>query len=119
MTKEIREIWLNAFRDIEKFGIPHIFKPRQLVGLYAVASICYHGNETSLISDPVYDKLCKWLLINIEECKSEGADLLDAELLRCTSGYKVNKFVKPYHDIVTVILGVPCHCIRCQREAIE
>ena len=119
MIQDIRRIWFNAFRELEKFGIPHRFKPRQLSGLYAVASICYYGNEESMISDHVYDKLCEWLRRNISECKSDGADLLDAKLLRCHSGYTLKEFVKPYHNIVGVLLGVPCRCIECRREVVE
>jgi hypothetical protein len=116
LIREMRRIWLNAFRELEEFGIPHRFAPRQLAGLYAVASICYYGNEESLIPDRVYDKLCDWLRRNIAECKSAGADLLDAKILRCHSGYTLREFVKPYHDIVAVLLGGPCRCIECRRE---
>ncbi len=88
-------IWRASFRELEDFGVPHRFSPRTLAGLYAVASICYYGNDEIFIPDRVYDKLCEWLLRNMAECKAAGADLLDEELLRCHSGYVMRLFVKP------------------------
>jgi len=90
---------------------PYNFSPRILAGLYAVASICYHGNGYSPITDQTFDNLCYWLRNNFQRCKVEGADMLDMGLLECNAGYDVNIFVKPYHDIVAILLGRPCGCI--------
>jgi len=117
LRRTVYSIWREAFRELEHHGIPHRFGPRQLAGLYAVASICYYGNETSFIPDSVYDRLCDWLLKNVVECRTIGADQLDAGLLRCHSGYKLKQFVKPYHDISAVLMGHPCRCIECRRLA--
>ena len=112
---EVQDKWLDAFGDLERFGPPHKYTARQLAGLYAVASICYHGNNRSLISDDEFDALCRWLLDNYEQCVSVGADKLDRGLLACCSGYDVGTFVKPYHDVVAMLVGHPCQCIACSQ----
>ena len=54
---QIGRKWSRAFADLEAFGPPHSFCPRVLAGLYAVASICYHGNDDSPIRDETFDAL--------------------------------------------------------------
>lgn len=115
LVEPIRKTWLNALGELEKFGAPHNFTHRQLFGLYAVTSIAYHGNARSLIPDHAFDSLCRWLKDNIKECVSSGADKIDLDLLRCNSGYDVSIFVRPYHDIVTALLGHPCRCSKCNK----
>jgi hypothetical protein len=116
--RRVYSIWRECFRELEEFGVPYRFGPRQLSGLYGVASICYYGNDESPIPDCVYDKLCEWLLRNLPECKAAGADLLDEQLLRCHSGFKLRQFVKPYHDIAAVLLGHSCNCGECCHGAV-
>ena len=111
----VRRHWLSAFEDLQIFGPPHTFSTRKLAGLYAVASICYHENEVSLVPDQVFDELCKWLLSNYRDCISEGANKLDVNLLKCNSGYDMTIFVKPYHDITAVLLRHYCRCYVCNR----
>lgn len=114
-STQYKKIWREAFIDLTNYGPPYRFNPRQLAGLYAVASICYHGNSHSVISDEVFDNLCKWLRVNLEKCKSEGADKLDINLLECNSGYDVSNFVRPYHNISGILLGHPCQCMICTQ----
>jgi len=115
---EAKRAWLKAFEELKKHGVPHKFRPHQLAGLYAVASICYdEGNHSPLIGDEMFDRLCKWLHKRYDECIDDGADLLDRGLLRCCSGYDTTIFVKPYHEIAEVLLGHPCQCVKCRREA--
>ncbi|MBN1972737.1 MAG: hypothetical protein JW787_03810 [Sedimentisphaerales bacterium] len=126
---KIRNFWQNQFKDLNKFRVKresnefdddnevlNRFSHRQLAGLYAVASICYHGNEENLIEDVLYDRLCKCLLKNYKECIESGADMLDKNELRCCSGIDTTKFVKPYHDIAEILLGHECRCLKCTRE---
>jgi len=116
---EAKEVWSKAFEDLKNHGVPHNFSPRQLAGLYAVASICYdENNHSPLIEDRLFDRLCKWLHEHHDECVADGADLLDPELLRC-SGHLPRLFVKPYHEIAELFLGHPCQCIKCRCEADE
>ncbi len=116
MTEEVKLNWLTTFRELEEYGPPHRFPPRKLAGLYAVASICYHGNDWSPISDDVFDALCSWILKNFDHCEREGADMLDKEMLRSCSGVAVETFVKPYHDVVAMLLGHACQCNACSRN---
>ena len=116
--REAKRIWSKAFEDLKKYGVPHTFTSRQLAGLYAVASICYDdGNHSPLIEDRLFDRLCKWLYDNYDECVASGADRLDRGLLRCCSGHDTKIFVKPYHEIAEVFLGHACQCLKCRREA--
>lgn len=113
-----REAWSKYFDDLRKYGLPYKFTPRQLAGLYAVASICYDdGNHSPLIDDNLFDRLCKWLYEYFDECVAAGADRLDRDLLRCCSGYDTTIFVKPYHEIAELFLGHACQCLKCRREA--
>lgn len=115
---EAREAWSKYFGDLERYGVPYKFTPREIAGLYAVASICYDdGNHKPMISDALFDDLCKWLHEHYDECVAAGADKLDRELLRCCSGYDTTIFVKPYHEIAEVFLGHACQCLKCRREA--
>lgn len=112
------EAWSKCFEDLKRYGVPHKFTPRELAGLYAVASICYDdGNHSPLIEDNLFDRLCKWLYDHYDECIAEGANLLDRDLLRCCSGYDTTIFVKPYHEVAEVFLGHACQCLKCRREA--
>ena len=110
--------WSMYFEDLKKYRVPHKFSPRELAGLYAVASICYDaGNHSPLISDELFDDLCKWLHEHFDECVIAGADKLDQHLLSCCSGYDTRIFVKPYHEIAEVFLGHACQCLKCRSEA--
>jgi hypothetical protein len=126
---KIRNFWLTQFNDLNKFRVKRDnnefdddkevlsrFSHRQLAGLYAVASISYHGNDENMIENVVYDRLCKWLLKNYQYCIQSGADMLDKDQLRCCSGNDTSKFVKPYHDITEILLGHECRCLKCTRE---
>ena len=119
---EIFKIWSNAFLKLENLDTHQIrqeFEPRQMSGLYAVASICYDdGNHKSQITDQAYDRLCQSIYEHFDECVKAGADLLDRRLLKCHSGYIMDLFVKPYHDIAEVLLGHPCQCMKCRSEAL-
>ena len=118
MKEEIRRIWLNAFEELKRHGGADRFTARQMAGLYAVASICYdEGNHSPLIEDHVFDGLCEWLYAHFDECVDAGADLLDRNLLRCSSGLDTKIFVKPYHEVAEVLLGHPCRCVKCTRES--
>ncbi len=118
---DIRKVWSKAFEDLKKLKQNEFhqrFTPRQMAGLYAVASICYdEGNHSPLIDDIVFDRLCKWLYRNFDKCVKAGADKLDRELLRCCSGFDTKIFVKPYHEVAEVFLGHPCYCVKCKRES--
>ena len=134
MTKKqknkIRDIWQNRFKELNKLRVKRKnnefvddneilsrFSHRQLAGLYAVASICYHeGNHYNVIENTLYDRLCEWLFKHYEECIKSGANLLDEEELRCHSGNDTTKFVKPYHDVAEILLGHRCFCSKCIRE---
>jgi hypothetical protein len=106
MKDEIRNVWFKAFEDIKAHGVPYRFTPRQLAGLYAVASICYdEDNHSPMIPDSLFDRLCRWLYRHFDECVKAGADKLEQELLRCCSGVDTSIFVKPYHDVAEVLLG--------------
>ena len=118
MKNEIRNVWFKAFEDLKTHGVPYKFTPRQLAGLYAVASICYdEGNHSPMIPDSVFDRLCKWLYHHFDECVKAGADMLDRDLLHCCSGIDTRIFVKPYHDVAEVLLGHACGCMKCKCEA--
>lgn len=122
LKSKIRKVWSKAFEDLKRLKEHEIrrhFTPRQMVGLYAVAAICYDdGNHSRIvIRDAVFDRLCESLLKHFNECVEAGADYLDRELLRCHSGYDTKIFVKPYHDIAEVFLGHPCRCLKCRLES--
>jgi len=113
-------VYSKAFEDLENYGVPHTYAPRQLAHLYAVASICYDdGNHKPLITDGLFDRLCRWMCDNYDECVASGADLLDRNLLECCSGHDTRIFVKPYHEIAELFLGHACQCLRCRLEAQE
>ena len=117
VKNEIREVWFTAFEDLKRHGVPYKFTPRQLAGLYAVASICYdEGNHSPMIPDFVFDRLCKWLHCHFDECVKAGADVLDRDLLSCGSGVDTTIFVKPYHDVAEVLLDHACGCMKCKCE---
>jgi hypothetical protein len=117
MKNKIREVWLKAFEDLKRHGVPYIYTPHQLAGMYAVASICYdEGNHNPMIPDLLFDRLCKWLYRHFDECVESGADMLDRDLLHCGSGVDTTKFVKPYHEIAEVLLGHACGCIKCKSQ---
>lgn len=108
---EAHEAWSKYLGDLKRYGVSYKFTPRELAGLYAVASICYDdGNHAPLIDDTLFDDLCKWLYEHYDECVAAGADKLDRDLLRCCSGYDTTIFVKPYHEIAEVFLGHNCRC---------
>jgi len=114
---KIRDIWLKTFEDLKRHGIPYNFTPRQLAGMYAVASICYdEGNHSPMIPDSLFDRLCKWLYRHFDECVESGADKLDRDLLHCGSGVDTTIFVEPYHKITEVLLGHACGCIKCKSR---
>ena len=115
--RKASEIWSKCFDDLKRYGVPHKFTPRELAGLYAVASICYDaGNHSPLIHDDLFDRLCMWLDKNYDECVAAGADRLDRRLLQCCSGYDTRIFVKPYHEVAEVFLGHACQCLECRRQ---
>ena len=118
LENQIYRKWSKDFKDLTEHDPDgsHL-SPRGAAGLYAVASIVYHQNNGNpVIPDPVFDKLCDWLIEHFDECVADGAGLLDRELLACHSGHDTRIFVKPYHDIAEVFLRHSCCCIRCKDE---
>jgi len=122
LKNKIREVWLKAFetlKGLKKHEIRKEFHPRQMAGLYAVASICYDdGNHEPVISDPEFDRLCESIDEHFDECVKAGADLLDRKLVQCHSGHDTRIFVKSYHEIAGVLLGHPCRCLKCRHESL-
>lgn len=106
--QEIIENWGKCCEDVEQFlslnstldGVD--LKIRSLTGLYFIASHCYHYFNESIIIDATFDALCNYLSKNFDLCISEGADLLDKDLLECHSGYKAN-VIAPYRSIAYVL----------------
>jgi hypothetical protein len=117
MRNKIREYWLEAFGKLERLSVHQIrqdFEPHEMVGLYAVASICYDdGNHSPVIDDSVFDRLCEAIDEHFDECVETGATYLDRELLKCHSGYDMTIFIQPYHTIAGVLLSHPCRCFKC------
>ena len=58
---DILKVWSKAFEELKKLKENELhqqFTPRQMVGMYAVASICYdEGNHSPVIDDIVFDRL--------------------------------------------------------------
>ena len=121
-VNNIHDVWLRAYeklKRLKKHEIHKEFKPRQMAGLYAVASICYDdGNHKPLIGDNVFDRLCDAIYEHFDECVKAGADLLEKELVKNHTGYDMRIFVKPYHEIAGILLGHPCQCMKCRNEAL-
>jgi len=61
----------------------------QLFNIYLVASLLYYEQSVSIMSDPRFDALCKFLLKNYEEVKKViwHKELLSQERLRAGTGY--------------------------------
>ncbi|GEM_PF-2484644 len=119
--REAKRVYSEAFENLKRYGVPHTYTPRQLAGLYAVASICYHADNhgKQLIENELFDRLCKWLSDHYDDCVAQGADKLDREQLDCCSGNDTRIFVKPYHEIAEVFVGHACQCRRCREERSE
>lgn len=119
LKNKIRNHWNKCFKKLEGFETQQIrqyFEPYEMAGLYAVASICYdEGNHKPMITDNAYNCLCQSLYKHFDECVECGASYLDRELLKYHSGYDMNMFVQPYHNIAEVLLGHPCRCYICMN----
>src|SRR5687768_6409331 len=49
-AQRVRRRWRGLLRQLVQEGPSSTFDPRELSGMYAVASICYHGNDESVLS---------------------------------------------------------------------
>ncbi len=111
--------WKSRIDRLKRRGPRARMHSRVLYGIYAIASICYHGNGEPVMSDEVYNELCRWLLKNVRRCRAAGASFIDPEMLRCCTGVAVDTFVKPYHDLAASILGHACQCVECQPRQLR
>jgi hypothetical protein len=98
MKRSTATTYRSAFARLEKGGCDD-FTLRQLAQLYGVASILYYRHGVSPVSDHTFDELCRYLLTNLDTAQAQGADLLEEGMLRAGSGYDLDKFVKPLHEI--------------------
>lgn len=119
LKNKIHKHWKKSFKELERLNTHQIrqyFEPREMVGLYAVAAICYdEGNHKPVIGDVIFDRLCQSIDEHFDECVKAGANLLDRRLVQCHSGFDTGTFVRPYHNIAEVLLGHPCRCFACMN----
>ena len=69
--------WLAPIDRLKQQGPPARMHSRVLSGIYAIASICYHGNGEPVMADDEFNQLCRWLLKNAQRCRSSGASFID------------------------------------------
>ena len=60
-----------------------------LVPYYLMLSYLYYKDNTSLVSDEVYDNLCKTLLDKFDEVKHFHKHLIKKEALTAGTGYDI------------------------------
>lgn len=77
-----------------------------LSNLYLVASCCYYEHDRSIMTDSLFDRLCKELALRYEELMFSGAwflELFDEEALAAGSGYHLTgKYPLPVQQIADV-----------------
>ncbi|GAB5503438.1 DNA ligase LigA-related protein [Pyruvatibacter sp.] len=62
-------------------------KPHMLVPWYLMASYLYYWEDISLLSDSLYDRLCKQLLDQWDSIEHRHKGLIDRESLASGTGY--------------------------------
>lgn len=82
------ETVMQLYRDVRFEHISNI----RLFNLYLVACRLYYQENISIMTDTLFDSLCKYLLDNYEEIKEEiwHKNLLDKELLKAGTGYSLS-----------------------------
>lgn len=103
------ELWIQAAKKIDcaiksiNSGIP--FDEISVIDLhtvYLVTSLGYYELHESYITDIAYDRMCKYMLTNYEEFKSQiryPEETLEVLSLVAGTGYKI-KYPPAIHEIV-------------------
>ena len=91
MWKEAADGLYEAVKRIEKGEWFDSFRPIQLFNLYLVASLLYYREDTSIMSDLNYDRLCRYLLIRYDFIKKIiwHKELLQKERLKAGTGFDI------------------------------
>ena len=108
MTPDYDQIWAEAAANLlgyiellEKSEAQFHEAPVIMTwNLYLVASLAYYKYHESLMTDPWYDALCAFLLVNAEAVRPSirHPEQLDVEQLRAGTGYALTHD-QPTHEI--------------------
>lgn len=82
---------------------------RAYVSYYLMASYLYYERHVSLLSDALYDDICKVLLRDFDKFDHDHMALLDRDLLAAGSGYSLD-----YRAFPTIVIAAANHLAHTQ-----
>lgn len=65
------------------------------ISWFLLASYCYYLKDESILSDEVFDKMCKWMLDNHQHLEHEHKHLITKEMLGTGSGHSLKEVDYP------------------------
>lgn len=75
------------------------------IAWYLMSSYGYYQKDESLLSDPVYDKMCKYILDNWENLNHKLKYLVPKESLHAGTGFNIPFYSFPY-GFINIIEGL-------------
>lgn len=63
--------------------------PNTVISWYLIASYCYYCRYESILSDEVYDKMCKYMLDNFDKLEHVNKNLVDKAALLAGTAYQL------------------------------
>lgn len=63
--------------------------PASAISFYLAASYLYYCRYTSILSDEVYDGICKWLLNNLDKLEHTNKNMVDKGALKAGTAYHI------------------------------
>lgn len=78
--------------------------PNSYVPYYLMASYLYYEWDISLISDGLYDEICKYLDANWDKIEHWHKHLVDREALRAGTGFQID-----FSNLPSRITGAATH----------
>ncbi len=63
--------------------------PRAYISYYLMASYLYYVHDVPLLSDGMFDEICRYLLDHFDEIEHEHSHLIDPSMFTAGTGYSL------------------------------
>lgn len=88
-----KHVWLDiGVNGTYDYACRTAFKgnPSTTISWFLTSSFCYYVHDESLLSDDVFDRMCKYMLENWDKLEHQHKYLITEDDLRAASGFAIH-----------------------------